>query len=245
MATFVLVHGAFIGGWAFRRVASLLRAKGHDVYTPTLTGIGERIHLLQPAVNYSIHVEDVVNLIQYEGLSDVILVGHSYAGLVVTGVADRQPSRIAKLVYLDSQIASNGRNALGGSPGGTSDKLEQMSAAEGPKMLPPISLDAMGIVDAVDRAWVEPLLCALPMACLEEFVTLEHGDPKMPRHYIRCTDREAMHAFFGGDPLALFVEKAKNEGFQFHEIASGHHPMITHPKELTAILESIASSARA
>jgi pimeloyl-ACP methyl ester carboxylesterase len=243
MATFVLVHGAFIGGWAFRRVTSLLRANGHHVFTPTLTGGGERLHLLQSTVNYSTHVEDVVNVIQYEGLSDVVLVGHSYAGLVITGVADRCAARISKLVYLDSQIATHGRNALGGSPGGTSDKLEQMSAAAGPKMLPPISLDAMGITDAGDRAWVEPLLCALPMACLEEFVMLAHGEPQMPRHYIRCTDREAMHAFFGGDPLALFVEKAKNEGFGFHEIASGHHPMITHPKELAAMLESIANSA--
>jgi len=244
MATFVLVHGAFIGGWAFRYVASLLRTAGHQVFTPTLTGTAERIHLLQPTVNYSTHVEDIENVIKYEGLSEVILVGHSYAGLVVTGVADRRPDQISKLVYLDSQIATHGRNALGGSPGGTSDKLEQMSASAGPKMLPPISLDAMGIVDAANRAWVEPLLCALPMACLEEFVTLEHGDPRMPRHYIRCTDREAMHAFFGGDPLALFVEKAKNEGFHFHEIASGHHPMITHPRELVSILESIASSSR-
>ena len=241
MANFVLVHGAFIGGWAFRHVTSILRANGHHVFTPTLTGTAERIHLLQPAVNYSTHVEDVSNVLKYEGLSDVILVGHSYAGLVVTGVADRHADQISQLVYLDSQIATHGRNALGGSPGGTSDKLEQMSAAAGPKMLPPISLDAMGIVDPAHRAWVEPLLCSLPMACLEEFVVLQNGEPRMPRHYIRCTDREAMHSFFGGDPLALFVEKAKNEGFHFHEIASGHHPMITHPQELVAILESIAS----
>jgi len=244
MATFILVHGAFIGGWAYCRVASLLRANGHQVFSPTLTGIAERVHLLHDGVKYSTHVEDITNVIKYERLTDVVLVGHSYAGLVVTGVADRLPEHISRLVYLDSQIATHGQNALGGSPGGTTDKLEQMSETKGPKMLPPISLDAMGIFDAADRAWVEPLLCAHPMACLEEFVMLQHGEPKMPRHYIRCTDRASMNSFFGGDPLALFVAKAKNEGFHFHEIASGHHPMITHPQELASILETIASSSK-
>lgn len=245
MATFVLVHGAFIGGWAFGRVAALLRAKGHQVFAPTLTGTGERIHLLRPDVNYSTHVNDIANVIKYEGLTDVVLVGHSYAGLVVTGVADRLPNHVSQLVYLDSQIATHGQNAMGGSPGGTTDKLSEMSANDGPKMLPPISLDAMGIVDAADRAWVEPLLCAHPMACLEEFVMLENGDPKMPRSYIYCTDRASMSAFFGGDPLTLFVDKAKNEGFRFYEIASGHHPMMTRPGDLADILETIAASSNA
>lgn len=242
MATFLLVHGAFIGGWAFRRVADLLRSRGHQVFAPTLTGIGERSHLLTPEVGYSTHVQDIVNVLHYEGLRDVVLVGHSYSGLVVTGVADKMPDRISQLVYLDSQIATHGQNALGGSPGNTTDKLGSMSESAGPKMLPPISLDAMGIVDAADRAWVEPLLSSHPMKCLEDFIMLEHGDPKMPRSYIYCTDRASMSAFFGGDPLALFVAKAKAEGFAFHEIASGHHPMITHPTELAAILETIATS---
>lgn len=245
MATFVLVHGAFIGGWAFRRVVPLLRAAGHEVFTPTLTGIGERSHLLTSDVGYSTHVNDVANVIRYEGLKDVVLVGHSYSGLVVTGVADQLPDRISQLVYLDSQIATHGQNAMGGSPGGTADKLGSMSESAGPRMLPPISLDAMGITDAADRAWVEPLLSSHPMKCLEEFVMLQHGDPKMPRSYVYCTDRASMSAFFGGDPLALFVAKAKAEGFQFHEIASGHHPMITHPKELAAILLSIAAPSAA
>jgi pimeloyl-ACP methyl ester carboxylesterase len=242
MATFVLVHGAFLGGWAWRRVVSLLRAAGHEVLTPTLTGIGERSHLLGSQVGYGTHVDDIVNVLKYEGLRDVILVGHSYAGLVITGVADREPARIAKLVYLDSQIATSGQNAMGASPSGTADKLGSLAESVGPRMLPPISLDAMGIFDAADRAWVEPLVSPHPMKCLEDVVTLAHGDPRMPRSYIRCTERASMVAFFGIDPLATFVEKAQKEGFQLHEIPSGHHPMITHPQELVSVLQAIATS---
>lgn len=242
MTHFVLVHGAFIGGWAFQRLAAQLRRAGHVVYTPTLTGIGERVHLLTPETGLSTHVQDIVNVVQYEDLRDVVLVGHSYAGLVVTNVADRLRERIAKLVYLDSQIATHGQNAMGQSPGNTADKLGSMTESTGPQMLPPISLDAMGIFDAADRAWVEGKLCPLPMKCLLDPSHLEHGDPQMPRHYVRCTARESMEAFFQGDPLAGFVEKAKRDGMHFHEIASGHHPMITHPEELAALLETIAKA---
>lgn len=242
MATFVLVHGAFIGGWAFRRVLPLLRQAGHEAHAPTLTGSGERAHLHTSDVGLATHILDVVNLIKYEDLHDVVLVGHSYAGIVVTNVADRLRDRVSQIVYLDSQIATHGQNALGQSPGNTAEKLGSMTENAPAQMLPPISLDAMGIFDAADRAWVEPKLMPLPMKCLLDVSHLEHGDPKMPRHYVVCSQRESMVAFFQGDPLAGFVEKARNEGFQFHEIASGHHPMITHPKQLAALLESIASS---
>ncbi len=241
MATFVLVHGAFIGGWAFSRVLRLLRAAGHEAHAPTLTGIGERSHLLTADVGLATHVLDVVNLIKYEDLRDVILVGHSYAGTVVTNVADRVPDRVSQIVYLDSQIATHGQNAMGQSPGNTAEKLGSMTESAGPQLLPPISLEAMGIFEAADRAWVEPKLVPLPMKCLLDASHFEHGAPQMPQHYVVCTERESMVAFFKGDPLAGFVEKARNENFRFHEIASGHHPMITHPKELVALLESIAA----
>lgn len=244
MATFVLVHGAFIGGWAWRRVVPRLRAAGHQVLTPTLTGSGERSHLLGSQIGYEVHVEDIVNVLKYEDLEEVILVGHSYAGLVVTGVADREPGRVAKLVYLDAQIAVSGQNAMGASPDGTASKLGSLAEGAGPRMLPPISLDAMGIFDAADRAWVEPLISPHPMKCLEDVVTLTRAEPGMPRVYIRCTERASLVAFFGIDPLASFVEEAQKGGFQFHEIASGHHPMITHPEELALLLQAIASPER-
>ncbi|MDI1483873.1 alpha/beta hydrolase [Polyangium sp. y55x31] len=243
-ATFVLVHGPFLGGWGFRRVASTLERAGHTVFTPTLTGIGERSHLLGPEVGLSTHIEDITNVLVYEDLRDVILVGQSYGGMVITGVADRVPERIARLVYVNGHVPTNGRNAMGAFGGGTAGKLDDMSDKEGPRLLPPFPFEAMGIYDPADRAWVGPRLSPHPMKCLEEPIVLANGEPRMPRAYVLGTAREDLIAFFKADPIAHFVEKARAEGFEFHEIATGLFPMISHPKELAAVLERIASSAR-
>jgi pimeloyl-ACP methyl ester carboxylesterase len=108
--TFVIVHGAWGGGWAFKEVDRLLRADGHAVYRPTLTGQGERVHLASPDVGLQTHIQDVVNAIEFEDLHDVVLVGHSYGGMVITGVADRIPDRIAHLVYLDAILPEDGES---------------------------------------------------------------------------------------------------------------------------------------
>jgi pimeloyl-ACP methyl ester carboxylesterase len=241
MATFVLVHGAFIGGWAWTRLRPLLRAAGHTVYTPTLTGCGERSHLLSAVTGYQQHVTDVVNVLKYEDLRDVILVGHSYGGMVITGVADQVPERIARLVYLDAQVPTHGQNAMGEMPDNTANKLQADSTPGEIRLLAPISLDAMGIFDPSERAWVEPLLHAFPMKCLEDVIELTHGEPTAPRSYIRCTDRASLISFFNGDPLARFVETARREDFRFYELPAGHHPMITHPVPLAETLRNIAS----
>src|SRR2546421_3661916 len=102
MATYVLVHGGGHGGWCYGRVARILRSEGHDVHAPTLSGLGERSHLLSPQVDLDRHIRDITMVLHYEDLRDVILVGHSYGGMVITGVADRAPDRIARLVYLDA-----------------------------------------------------------------------------------------------------------------------------------------------
>ena len=110
MATYVLVHGAGHGGWCYQRVARLLRAEGHEVYTPSLTGLGERAHLLTPHVGLDTHIADIVSLLEHEDLTDVILAGHSYGGIVITGAADRALNRVAQLVYLDAAILYNGES---------------------------------------------------------------------------------------------------------------------------------------
>jgi len=110
MATYVLCHGAHGGGWQWRTTADLLRSQGHVVFTPTLTGLGERVHLLQPDISLETHITDIVNVFGYEQLEQVILVGHSYGGVVITGVADRIPERIAQLVYLDALVPHDGQS---------------------------------------------------------------------------------------------------------------------------------------
>ena len=110
MSTYVLVHGAWHGSWCWKRVRKALQANGHDVFTPTLTGLGERSHLLSREVNLETHIDDVVNLIRWEELSNIVLCGHSYGGVVVSGVADRVPDRIGALIYLDAFVLEDGRS---------------------------------------------------------------------------------------------------------------------------------------
>src|SRR5437764_8833612 len=112
VATYVLVHGGGHGGWCYQRVARILRSAGHDVYTPTLTGLGERSHLMRPGIDLDTHILDIVNVLHYEDLRDVILVGHSYGGMVITGAADRASDRVGRLVYLDAANPKNGESLV-------------------------------------------------------------------------------------------------------------------------------------
>src|SRR5262245_41336263 len=146
MTTFVLVHGAWHGSWCWKRVRRSLQAKGHDVFTPTLTGVADRSHLLSSDVNLETHILDVVNLIQWEELSDVVLCGHSYGGCVISGVADRIPERIRSLVYLDAFVLEDGENILQHVPGG------QLAHQEDWKV-PPIPAEVFN-VNMADRDWV-------------------------------------------------------------------------------------------
>jgi pimeloyl-ACP methyl ester carboxylesterase len=239
MATFVLVHGAFLGGWCWRHVRRLLREAGHDVWTPTLTGAGERAHLLTPDIGLSLHIQDVVSMLELEELGEVILVGHSYGGMVITGVADRVPGRVAQLVYLDAHVPIPGQNSMGNLAGDTSDKLEALTG-QGPRLLPPVDAVALGLTREEDRAWTVPKMVPHPLKALEEPIRLEHGEPRVPRTYILCTQRAELIAFFGADPLEHFIGKARRDGFRFIDIDSGHSPMISHPREVAEALVTLA-----
>ena len=131
MATFVLVHPAWFGGWCWRKVTPLLRARGHDVHTPTLTGLGERAHLACPEIGLGTHIEDAVNVLRYQDLSDVILVGISSGRMVISGVADRLPQRIARLVYLDAVVPEEGQCLLDLIPPDRRAAMEALVEAEG------------------------------------------------------------------------------------------------------------------
>ncbi|MCA9648485.1 MAG: alpha/beta hydrolase [Myxococcales bacterium] len=243
MATFVLVHGAFEGGWCWQRVARRLRAKGHEVHTPTLTGCGERAHLLSRDIGLETHVEDVCARLELEDLHDVILVGHSYGGAVVTVVGDRMADRIRRLVYLDAAAPGPGQASTGAFAEGTEDKLAEM--AEGTDWtLPPLPLSTVGITDPDDVAWVEPRRFPHPLRTLEEPLHLERGDapPPFPVSYVVHTDKQGMIELFGVDPLAPFVGKARQLGWRLTEIDAGHDAMITHPDRVAEVLEAEAKA---
>jgi pimeloyl-ACP methyl ester carboxylesterase len=168
MATFVLVHGAWHGSWCWKRVRRALQAQGHDVYTPTLTGVAERSHLLSPQVNLETHILDVENLMRWEELSDVVLCGHSYGGCVISGVADRIPDRIRALVYLDAFVLERDENLARHVPEAQYEQLLEGAAAVGDGWkVPPIPAEVFN-VNADDRDWVNRQCTMQPLETFQQ-----------------------------------------------------------------------------
>jgi pimeloyl-ACP methyl ester carboxylesterase len=181
MATFVLVHGAWSGGWCYGRVADLLRARGHRVFAPTLTGQGERSHLLAGSVNLTTHMTDVMNVFHYEGLSGVVLAGHSYGGMVVTGVADRIPEKVAALVYLDAFLPEDGQSLFDiNIPANTQRFVANAGDCGGLAVPPPPA--AFFNVNANDAARVDALATPFPMAAMAERLTLTGKHKTIRKH---------------------------------------------------------------
>lgn len=219
--TFVIVHGAWGGGWAFREVDRLLTADGHQVHRPTLTGQGERVHLASPAVNLTTHVADVVNVILYEDLHDVVLVGHSYGGMVITGVMDRIPERIRQVVFLDAAVPEDGESAsvLFGRPP-TPEQLASGFVIPGwvkPNTPPPHD------VPQSLKTWTEPATYRNPAA------------KKLPGTYVAFVGPGQ-----GGDSRPAW-QRAKARGWAALTLESDHNAQWSHPKELVALLEQIAA----
>jgi pimeloyl-ACP methyl ester carboxylesterase len=229
--TYVLVHGAWHGGWCWRDIAAGLRAAGHTVFVPTLTGLGERVHLMSKSVNLSTHVTDVVNLFEFEELSDVILVGHSYAGHIIPLVAEQLKSRIRHLVFLDAVVAQEGKAFL---PPGVGEERAK-TAREGYLQEPP-EVTWFGVpADHPHAAWVKRRLTPHPLPTLMETVRYKNGGPDgLPKTYIRCLKRRDMSQ---PDPVEAQL-KGKPE-WTWLTLDTGHDAMITAPNELTAMLLKI------
>jgi pimeloyl-ACP methyl ester carboxylesterase len=236
MATFVLVHGAWHGSWCWKRVRKALQAQGHDVFTPTLTGIGERSHLLSPHVNLDTHIEDVVNLIQWEQLSDVVLCGHSYGGCVISGVADRIPDRLGALVYLDAFVLEDGQCLHDALP--AAKRQLQLEAAERDGQgwkVPPIPAEVFN-VNANDLEWVNRQSTMQPLATFQQALTLS-GSVDAVKHvtFILATE-------YARSSFPAFYDRAKAKGWNTRTIACGHVVMLDRPEELTGALLDIAAA---
>jgi len=229
--TYVLVHGAWHGGWCWRDVAAGLRKAGHVVHTPTLTGLGERVHLMNKSVNLSTHVTDVVNLFEFEELSDVTLVGHSYAGHIIPLVADRLKSRIRHLVFLDAVVHQDGKAFL--APGVGEERAK--TAVEGYLQDPP-DVTWFGIpADHPQAAWVKRHLTRHPLPALMEPVSYKNGGPAgLPKTYIRCLQRRDM-----GQPDAVEAMLKGKPEWTWLTLDTGHDAMVTAPEELTTMLLDI------
>ena len=228
MATFVLVHGAWGGGLIWRRNAQGLRKAGHEVYTPTLTGLGDRKHLLRRDIDLGTHIKDVLGLIDYEDLSDIVLVGHSYGGMVVSGVADAVPGKIASLVYLDAFVAENGRALFDLLPPGA-PKAAPVPGAEW--LTAPLPVEVFGEPSEEARDFCEHKTGPHPTACFTQTLTISGRIDRIKRKtYIYCNDPEPT-------TFTPFYEKLRSErGWTVHTLPCSHIAQMDMPKELTEFL---------
>ena len=232
--TFVLVHGAWHGGWCYSRVARLLRNRGYDVLTPTLTGLGERSHLASPAINASTHVQDVLNVVAFEGLDDIVLVGHSYGGQVITAVADAIPDKIRSLVYLDAFVGEDGKSIFDmDAPSATAAYID-MAQSNGGHTVPPLPSAVFG-VNSADQAWVNSRCTPGSLATWSERLSLTGSHkPITNRSYVLATG-------WSGPFRPIYEQVRAQGGWRTYEFDCGHDVMIDMPRETADVLEASAT----
>jgi pimeloyl-ACP methyl ester carboxylesterase len=231
--TFVLVHGAWHGGWCWRRVADRLEGKGHKVFCPTMTGLGERSHLLTKDVNLATHITDIVNVIKWENLKDVVLVGHSYGGIVISGVAEQAQSAIGSIVFLDAFVPDSG-TSLGETASQVVRDMIATATAKGEITLKPVPA-AVFRVNEADRAWVDAMCTPHPIATFSDKITITGARDKVAKKaYIRGT----------AYPQPTFdknlAAKKADPSWRTYEVACGHDVMVDAPDRLAEILIEVA-----
>jgi pimeloyl-ACP methyl ester carboxylesterase len=232
LAQFVLVHGAFDGGWIYRKVAHLLRTAGHEVFTPTLTGLGERSHLRGMTVSLDTHIQDVANVITWEGLNQVVLCGHSYAGMVIAGVAEAMPDRLAALVYLDAFIPEDGQSAMDIVDSARHPAMLKAAALLGGALIPAPTDSSCS--EAADRDWVVANMTPHPLASLVQAVHLSDAQDRVPRR---------IAVFAEGFRLApRFYEAFRAKpGWDCRLVPGGHTLMVDAPETVAGILLEAAA----
>jgi pimeloyl-ACP methyl ester carboxylesterase len=234
VATFLVAHGAWSAGWAWKKMRPLMRARGHEIFTPTYTGMGERAHLAHRDIDLETHIADVLGVLKFEDLRNVILVGHSYGGMVATGVADRAPERLSQLVYLDAFAPRNGQSLLDLQTEEASQRVREGTAREGdgwripPNPAPPDT-------SAADLAWVNAHRMPQPIKTFEQKIKLTGAVDRLPRTYIYCKISRP------GDVFRQFRDRASSEkGWKCIDIDASHSPNVTAPEALALILDGFS-----
>jgi pimeloyl-ACP methyl ester carboxylesterase len=235
MATFLVAHGAWSAGWAWKKMRPLLNKRGHELFTPTYTGIGERVHLANPEVGLETHVADILGVVQFEDLRNVVLIGHSYGGMVATAVADREPERLAQLVYLDAFVPRDGQALFDLQPEPVRAGMREAARTLGdgwqvpPNTLPPDTSET-------DIAWITPRRVMQPIKTFEQPVRLSGAGDRLPKTYIYCTRTGPVDIF------KPFAQGARSQpGWRYLEIDASHSPHVTAPEALAVLLDRIAS----
>ncbi len=232
--TYVLVHGAWHGGWCWTRVGRLLLDAGHTVLAPTLTGLGERAHLARPEVDLALHVEDVVATLEAEEVRQAVLVGHSYGGMVISGAAAKAATRLAHLVYLDAFVPEAGRALFDYLGVERAQAMRDSARTEGDGWrLPPFPPERFGVTSQRDTEWLKRRLVSQPLRTFEQPLPAVGGE-KLKRTYVYC-----------GSPATgtfdQFAERLRNDRkWTFHELKTGHDAMVTAAGEVAKILLALA-----
>lgn len=236
MASIVLAHGAWSAAWAWKKMRPLLRAAGHEFFSPTYTGLGERAHLAHHEIDLSTHIRDVEAVLEFEDLKDVVLLGHSYGGMVATGVADRARERIARIVYIDAFVPQDGQSLfdLVGPKAERNMRAGADKDGDGWKLpVNPMPPDT----SPEDVAWASPRRRPQPIKTFEQKLRLESKAAPPPRHFIYAKRN------MPGDAFRQFSDRAQGEaGWTHHEMDASHNPHITCPQELMAVLSAIMAA---
>lgn len=231
--TFLVAHGAWSAGWSWKKMHPLMQASGHRLLVPTYTGLGEREHLASQEVNLETHIQDLLGVIKFEELNDFVLLAHSYGGMVATGVADRVPERIRRVIYLDAFVPQDGQSLFDLSNEATLAQFRKgLAEGDGWRVQPmPIPADT----SPEDKQWVERFRMPQPLHCFDMPLKLQQGDTKLPRSYIYAKKAAP------GDPFRQFAERAQKEGWDYREIDASHSAQITAPQELAGLLDTITA----
>lgn len=230
MTTFILIHGMWHGGWCWQKVARRLRAAGHEVYTPTLTGLGDRSHLRGDQIDLNIHIQDVINLLEYEDIRSATLVGHSFGGTMAPLIADRVPDRIAGLINIDGPIIKDGL-ALKDLIGDIWEFFQQHARESGDEWWIPPAPDWTFGVTGEDLAWMKSKLIPHPLRALLTPISLTNPVIQItPCTYISCVEDASP------DQIKIEAKGFSARGWEYRSLATGHDAMITMPEELTSIL---------
>ncbi len=234
MATFLLIHGAFYGGWCWKKVKTILESKGHSVYTPTLSGLGERAHLNHPLI-VDTHIQDIKNVILFEDLHDIIIVGHSYGGLIITGIASLIPERIKQLIYLDALVPNDGDSLLNLVDSETAQFFVSQAQEKGfGWLVPPLVITEDYFVDPVDVKWVSSRVMPQTLLSFSQGVTFSEKElSRIPSFFILCNQNPH-------PTLPKMKERAQYRGWECFDISSNHFPMIDYPEKLSNLLVKIA-----
>jgi pimeloyl-ACP methyl ester carboxylesterase len=231
--TFLVCHGAWSAGWAWKKMHPLMQAAGHRLVTPSYTGLGERAHLAHQGLDLDAHIQDILNVIHCEDLHDIVLVGHSYGGMVATGVADRARDKIAQLIYIDAFVPGDGQSLFDLNESGRVPSQRAARDGDGWRVPP---MQTPPDTSAADVEWLSARRVPMPIKCFEEKLRLQGGPLTLSRSYIYAT------RITPADTFGRFAQMTKSDpAWRYFEIDASHSPNVTAPEVLMGLLQKIAA----